>query len=95
MIKEKYSEDIEKAYSRIAPAWTLENSVAVNPYLGLSEKRFEEAAALLDHRGDIQLYMPLEFYLDQYKKGMIASEDLEYSLRKHDSELKENLCEWQ
>ena len=30
---------IDKACKRIAPSWPLENSVAVNPYLGLSDSQ--------------------------------------------------------
>lgn len=78
------TKQIKNACSKIAPAWSLQNSIAVNPYLGLSNIPFPEAAEILKRRGNIQLYMPLSFYLDQFKKGNITKKDLSYALkRKH------------
>ena len=54
---------VERACSRIAPTWPLKNSVAVNPYLGLSEMTFRESAKLLGERSSININMPLDFYL--------------------------------
>jgi len=71
---------IEKACSRIAPSWPLENSVAVNPYLGLSDMAFERAADLLRKRGDIQLYMPIEFYENQLESQEITRKDLKKTI---------------
>lgn len=73
---------IEKACKRIAPAWPLENSVAVNPYLGLSDMSFEQAAQLLDERGGIQLYMPLDFYLKRLEINEISKKDIKKALDK-------------
>lgn len=80
MIKDQVKESIEKACSRIAPAWTLENSIAVNPYLGLSDLTFEKAAEVLKYRGNVQLYMPLDFYLKYIKEGKINKNDLQKAL---------------
>ena len=80
MTIEQVQNSIEKACKRIAPAWPLENSVAVNPYLGLSDKTFEQAAEILKYRGDIQLYMPLDFYLKQIKEVKICFSDIEKAL---------------
>jgi uncharacterized protein YbcC (UPF0753/DUF2309 family) len=40
-------ERLRRACARVAPLWTLADFVAVNPFLGLAEQRFEEAAATL------------------------------------------------
>jgi len=78
---EQVHESIKKACKRIAPAWPLENSVAVNPYLGLSDKTFEQAAEVLKYRGDIDLYMPLGFYQKQINEGRIRKSDIETALK--------------
>ena len=71
---------IEKACKRIAPTWSLENSIAVNPFLGLSDLSFEEAARILKYRGGINLYMPLSFYLNQVALKEITVEDIKKAL---------------
>ena len=77
---EQVLEYIERACRRIAPAWSLENSVAVNPYLGLSDKTFDQAARMLEYRGNIKLYMPLNFYLKRINEGKINNKDIEKAL---------------
>lgn len=71
---------IEKVCKMIAPAWPLENSVAVNPYSGLSSMTFDDAAKLLDARGGIQMYMPLEFYFERMHKNEIVKSDIKKAL---------------
>lgn len=78
---------IEKACKRIAPSWTLENSVAVNPFLGVSEISFHEAAKRLYELGDVRLYMPLKFYKAQIKSGEINIQDINKALKKNKTEL--------
>ena len=82
MKKETLRNGILNACQKIAPAWPLENSVAVNPYLGLSKMSFDEAAQILDARGGIQMYMPLEFYFEQIQKKEITRIDIEKALQK-------------
>ena len=38
---------VEAACSRVPPLWPLQNFVAVNPFLGLAEQRFAQAAQTL------------------------------------------------
>ena len=76
---------ISTACKRIAPAWPLENFVAVNPYLGLADLTFQEAARTMHQRGGIQLYMPIRFYLDRIKKEEITQDDLNQALLKNQS----------
>jgi uncharacterized protein YbcC (UPF0753/DUF2309 family) len=85
MINENLNEVILKSCKRIAPAWPLKNSVAVNPYLGLSEYSFNSAAKLLKERSDINMTMPLEFYLDQIKQQSILDLDIKMALDKYES----------
>ena len=70
-------QQIEKAVQRIAPAWELKNSVAVNPYLGFSDTSFEKAAEVLSYRGGIALYMPIDFYLKAFEKEEITANTLQ------------------
>jgi uncharacterized protein YbcC (UPF0753/DUF2309 family) len=83
MENQNLNEVILKSCKRIAPAWPLKNSVAVNPYLGLSEFSFNNAAKLLKERSDINMTMPLEFYLDQIKQQAILDSDIKRALDKN------------
>jgi len=76
---------ISKACKRVAPAWPLENFVAVNPYLGLADMTFQEAAQTMQRRGGIQLYMPLHFYLERIQKEELTHEDLQKAFTKNQS----------
>lgn len=73
---------IQQACNKIAPFWSLENFVAVNPYLGLSHFSFENAANLLDKTASVQMTMPLSFYLEQIDEGNISYDDIEKALNK-------------
>ena len=84
MENQNLNEIILKSCKRIAPAWPLKNSVAVNPYLGLSEFSFNSAAQLLKERSDINMTMPLEFYLDQMKQQLIMDIDIQKALDKNE-----------
>jgi uncharacterized protein len=64
---------IQSVCQKIAPAWPLRNTIAVNPFLGFSNTRFEIASALLHENGQMQTTMPLTFYLEQCKEGNIDS----------------------
>lgn len=81
MNTKQIQESIELACSRIAPAWSLENSIAVNPYLGLIEMPFEKAAKVLKDRGGIKLYMPINFYLKYVEEGEILNSDIDRALK--------------
>jgi len=76
--------DIERALraacGRIAPLWPLESFVAVNPYLGLADLRFGEAAELLASTAGAHSTMPAAFYLDAIDRGRINRDDLDAAL---------------
>ena len=48
---------------RIAPLWPLDRFVAVNPYFGLADRSFEEAADLLSTVAGARATLPPAFYL--------------------------------
>jgi len=76
--------DIERALRsacrRIAPLWPLDNFVAVNPYLGLADLGFGEAAELLASTAGARSTMPAAFYLDAIDQGRINRDDLASAL---------------
>ncbi|WP_207421538.1 YbcC family protein [Desertivirga brevis] len=71
-----FLEVLRVACKKIAPAWPLENFVAVNPYLGLTDKTFENAASELATAGSIQTTLPVSFYLQKIEDSFISHDDL-------------------
>lgn len=69
-------EELHKACKKIAPLWPLESSVAVNPYLGLIDQKFESVAQNLSTIGGIQMTLPISFYKQKLEEGQIAYKDL-------------------
>ena len=67
---------LRQACKKIAPVWPLENFVAVNPYLGHTNKKFENVAQDLAAAGGIQMTLPASFYLQKIKEGIIKTEDI-------------------
>ncbi len=68
------------ACRRIAPLWPLQNFVAVNPFLGLSDSSFVEACHLIRKIAPGGMQMPLAFYAEKYQSAEIHSEDLAAAL---------------
>ncbi len=77
---ENVEQRVRAACSRIAPVWPLENFVAVNPYLGLTEYRFGDAAAVLATVAGANTTMPTTFYLDAIDAGRIIADDVATAL---------------
>lgn len=78
---------MKTAGKKIAPVWPLENFVAVNPYLGFTEKRFEQVAHELATAGDIQMTLPSSFYLKKIEEGSLKKEDILQVLKQRKSKL--------
>lgn len=76
---------LRKACKKIAPVWPLENFVAVNPYLGFTDKKFENVAQELAAAGGIQMTLPSSFYLQKLKEGKIKDQDIAQILRSRSS----------
>lgn len=68
--------ELRRAAARIAPLWGLEDFVAVNPYLGMSDLHFHDAARRLDQLAGIRSTLGQRFYLDAIERGRIAPQDL-------------------
>ncbi len=84
MIDQIQSQKIESLLKRgsrlIAPLWSLENFVAVNPYLNMSGEKFGSAMDFLEKTGGVQATLPIEFYMKAVQSGRISREDLRKSL---------------
>lgn len=78
-------ERINNVCQKVAPFWTLENFVAVNPYMGDADKKFASVAQELAYIADINSTMPTDFYLNKIKTNDIATLDLEKALQFHTS----------
>lgn len=68
---------IATACGRIAPLWPLADFVAVNPFIGLADMAFGEAAALRQRLAGTRLVMSRAFYADAIKSGRIGVEALD------------------
>ncbi len=66
---------VQEACRRIPPLWPLKNFVAVNPFLGLSDRHFIEAAALIRRVGHGDMLMAEEYYLEAIEAGRITEPD--------------------
>lgn len=64
------------AARRIAPAWPLEATVAVNPFLGHTGETLAETAARLARTGGVPVTMRRDWYLERIADGRIGEDDL-------------------
>ena len=61
----------------IPPVWPLKDYVAVNPYLGLTQRPFLEARSFLRLFSDCETLMPLEYFAQHTDGFLIAEADLQ------------------
>ncbi|MFN3373412.1 MAG: putative inorganic carbon transporter subunit DabA, partial [Chloroflexus sp.] len=66
----------KRAEYQIAPLWPLRTFVAVNPYLGLIDHSFADAAQLLARRAGAKMTAPRSFYAEAIQSGRITDDDL-------------------
>lgn len=71
---------LNKTAKRIAPLWSLENFVAVNPYLGMAEMEFSDAMNFLNKSSRVQATLPQRFFLEALMGGKITREDIANAL---------------
>ncbi len=69
-------EAAHQACRRIAPLWPLQDFVAVNPFLGLADRRFADAARLMSRAAGARMTMPRAFYANAIANGRIDDSDL-------------------
>lgn len=75
-----FSEQVEQACSRVAPLWPLQNFVAVNPFVGLADRHFLEAAELMPRVAHGAMMMPLSYYQAEWESGKIGGAELTLAL---------------
>ncbi len=73
-------ESARAACQRIAPLWPLQNFVAVNPFVGLSDKPFVDACKLIRRVAPGGMQMPLDFYQKKHATGEITDAHLTAAL---------------
>lgn len=73
---EHLREEIQEVSSLIAPVWPLRDFVAVNPWLGLSDRRFSAARRLLRSVSDAEMLMPMEYYRSLFASGRFTADDV-------------------
>lgn len=71
---------IQSVEDAIAPVWPLKNFVAVNPFLGLSDRSFLGARRLLRSVSDCEVLMPLEYFQAKFRRGDFAVEDIKQAV---------------
>jgi uncharacterized protein YbcC (UPF0753/DUF2309 family) len=79
-IGDRHLEAIRGACARIAPLWPLKNFVAVNPFLGFSDRSFHGVCAMMRRVARIEMLMPRSFYRAALASGEIEDRDLASAL---------------
>lgn len=72
---------VQSACKRIPPLWTLKNFVAVNPFVGVSDRHFIAAAKLMQQVGHGEMLMPAAFYREQISSGRIQEADFQAAVK--------------
>lgn len=67
---------LDQALRKVAPLWPLKHFVAVNPFLGIAEQSFAEAAKTMEKVAGARMTMPRSFYLEAMRAGRIRERDL-------------------
>ena len=71
---------IASAVRAIPPVWPLASSVAVNPFLGQSDRTLAETAALLARVAGIGVTMPRSWYAAKIAVGELTDDDIAQAL---------------
>jgi uncharacterized protein YbcC (UPF0753/DUF2309 family) len=73
---------LRRAAGRIAPVWPLETFVAVNPFLGLADHDFRDAAHVVSRVAGARTVQSRGFYADAIRSGRVADRHLAEALRR-------------
>ncbi|GAA5144126.1 DUF2309 domain-containing protein [Prosthecobacter algae] len=76
-----------RACKRIPPLWPLQSFVAVNPFVGLTDRPFVEVCELMHRVTKGGMLMSVEYFREQFASGRISSRDVEEAVARSDSEL--------
>jgi len=71
---------VSEAKKIIAPSWPLQNFIAVNPFWNLKEHNSRDVFSFASGFLHQPLYMPLEYYLEKFEKGLIDESILSNSI---------------
>jgi uncharacterized protein len=71
---------IQEACRLIPPLWPLKDFVAVNPFLGLSDRHFLQATTLLRQTAHGDILMPDEYYLQRLQHGDVTAHDIQEAI---------------
>ncbi|MCA9634021.1 MAG: DUF2309 domain-containing protein [Myxococcales bacterium] len=71
------ADTLRAASSIVAPVWPLDRFVAVNPYLGLQQRRFEESAGYLEQVCGVRSTLPLGAYAALIERGELSLAELD------------------
>jgi len=72
----------DHAGKRIAPLWPLKHFVAVNPFWGLADHDFAEAAEVVARTAGARMTMPRSYYLAAIEGGRITEADIAEALNR-------------
>lgn len=67
---------METAISRVAPLWPLSHFVAVNPFVGMADRRFQDACGMLNRATGEMPLLKAEQYREAFDQGQISLADL-------------------
>lgn len=67
---------VERTVKKIAPLWPLDRFVAVNPFLGLTDLPFAEAALTMSRVAGARMTPSREFFIDALATGRITEADV-------------------
>ena len=71
---------LDRAGRKVAPLWPLDHIVAVNPYFGLADLPFTDAAVRMARAAGARTTMPRSWYAEQLAAGRITAADLAAAL---------------
>jgi uncharacterized protein YbcC (UPF0753/DUF2309 family) len=80
----KVEDLLNKCAKRMAPLWSLENFVAVNPYLGMAHREFSDAMNFLNKSSQVQATLPVAFFLEALQEGKMTRQDIADALAHND-----------
>ena len=86
---ERLQEVLAQVRATISPVWPLKDYVAINPYAGLSERRFLNARGFLRVFSECELLMPLPHYADQFERGRFTVTDIQAAVAELKAEVPE------
>jgi hypothetical protein len=84
---------VQSVCKRIPPLWTLKNFVAVNPFVGLSDRHFLAAAKLMQQVGHGEMLESAEFYRARISSGRIQEKDFQAAVKLAGKNLPADLSE--